>query len=105
MIDFKINQDFIAEILCINRDKPILTCNGKCYLSQQLKKAEDQEEKQAPLTKMEKLELLYCFSKEPSHLLTHTTNYLSKPNLVRKNLFYSFSFMSTIFHPPKLNLI
>jgi len=38
LIDFKINQNFIAKVLCINRDKSIITRNGKCYLTEQLKK-------------------------------------------------------------------
>ncbi|WP_373551688.1 hypothetical protein [Haliscomenobacter sp.] len=29
---FKANQTFIAKELCINRDRPELTCNGKCFL-------------------------------------------------------------------------
>lgn len=29
---FKANQTFIAKELCINRDRPELSCNGKCFL-------------------------------------------------------------------------
>jgi hypothetical protein len=29
---FKANQPFIAKELCINRDRPELQCNGKCFL-------------------------------------------------------------------------
>ena len=34
---FMVNRSYIAQELCINRDKPELTCNGKCFLSFQLK--------------------------------------------------------------------
>jgi hypothetical protein len=51
LIDFKINQDYIAKFLCINREKPMSTCNGKCYLTKQLKKAEEQEKNKHLQTK------------------------------------------------------
>ena len=44
-VNFKLNQDFIAEVLCINKDKPVSNCNGNCYLSKQLKVQEEKEEK------------------------------------------------------------
>jgi hypothetical protein len=46
--DYLLNRDYIAKILCINRDKPEMKCNGKCHLAKQLKKqdaAEGQSEK------------------------------------------------------------
>ena len=48
LIDFKINQHYIAKVLCINKEKPIKTCNGKCFLLQQLKVADEQEKKTSP---------------------------------------------------------
>ena len=33
---FLYNQDYIAEILCINKEKPSMHCDGKCFLMQQL---------------------------------------------------------------------
>ena len=38
LIDYKINQDFIAEVLCINKEKSMTLCKGKCYLVDQLQK-------------------------------------------------------------------
>jgi len=45
LIDFALRHDYIAKVLCINQDKPELQCDGKCYLAQQFKKAEDNEKK------------------------------------------------------------
>ncbi len=36
VLDYLINYDYILSELCENRDKPILTCNGKCYLEDQV---------------------------------------------------------------------
>lgn len=43
---FEMNQDYIAKELCINRNKPQLHCNGRCYLMRKLKQAQDKEQKQ-----------------------------------------------------------
>lgn len=38
IIEYYANYDYIATVLCENRDKPYLECNGKCYLESQIKK-------------------------------------------------------------------
>lgn len=40
IMEYYANYDYIATVLCENRDKPYLECNGKCYLEKQLKKAD-----------------------------------------------------------------
>jgi hypothetical protein len=40
-IEYAINKDFIVKNLCINRDKPLSCCEGKCHLAKQLKKSND----------------------------------------------------------------
>lgn len=37
-IEYLANQDYIAEFLCVNKEKPQLQCNGKCHLVKALKK-------------------------------------------------------------------
>lgn len=105
LIDFKINQDFIAEVLCINKEKTMTTCNGKCYLSEQLKKAEEQEEKQAPTNKKERLEVVYYNARSSVDFLLYTDYFVGKLNHVCVDEFYAHSFIADIFRPPKLNLI
>lgn len=38
IIDYYANYDYIATVLCENKDRPYLECNGKCYLQSQIKK-------------------------------------------------------------------
>ncbi len=38
LLEYYANYDYIATVLCENRDKPILECNGKCYLQSQIEK-------------------------------------------------------------------
>jgi hypothetical protein len=35
-----VNKEYAAQVLCENQDIPMLDCNGKCYLTKQLEKAE-----------------------------------------------------------------
>ena len=39
LIEYAANRGYFAEVLCINKDKPELGCNGKCVLMQRIKKA------------------------------------------------------------------
>lgn len=43
---FKLNQGYIAENLCVDRDEPESSCNGKCHLKQEVDKKEKSKEKQ-----------------------------------------------------------
>ncbi|MBK8564320.1 MAG: hypothetical protein IPN76_13525 [Saprospiraceae bacterium] len=46
---FKLNQDFIAKTLCINRDKPEKKCNGKCQLTKKIAESKEESPQQAPV--------------------------------------------------------
>ncbi|WP_146946834.1 hypothetical protein [Cyclobacterium qasimii] len=105
LIDFKINQDFIAEVLCINKDEPMTMCNGKCFLSEQLKKAEEKEEKQAPGSKDDRMSIVYYQSKRLFNFLSFNDKYFSKLKGGYQNKFFKASFVTDIYKPPKLNLI
>ena len=43
---YALNKNYIAKVLCENKAKPKLHCNGKCFLAKQLKQAEKNEQKQ-----------------------------------------------------------
>ncbi len=46
VFEWKMNQEEITEKYCINKDKPMMNCNGKCYLSKQLENLELKEEQE-----------------------------------------------------------
>lgn len=102
VIDFKINQDFIAKARCINKEKPMLRCGGKCYLSKQLKKTEEQGEKKVPLSKNEKNQILYYYIQGSLTFLKDNAICCDKLRLMALQEFFSSSFIADIFHPPKL---
>jgi hypothetical protein len=38
---FHLNREYIAEVLCINKEKPITMCYGQCFLNRSLDPAND----------------------------------------------------------------
>ena len=58
VIYYQVNKAYITQQLCENRSNPQLHCNGHCYLSKQLKKAEEGEQKQMPNILKEKEEIV-----------------------------------------------
>ena len=79
MLDFYLNQEYIAANLCVNRDKPAMHCNGKCHLSKKLKE-EDKRDQDSPERKDHRSEIFYAAwfqqtSLKPTATLT-THNYL-----------------------------
>jgi len=51
VIDYVVNYNYISKVLCVNKDKPMLHCNGKCYLYKQLLKAQQESaEKKLPIS-------------------------------------------------------
>jgi hypothetical protein len=101
LVDFKINQDFIAEFLCINKDDIASSCNGKCYLSQKLQEAEEQEQKQIPASKTERLEVVYYFSDIAYDGLENTLDTSDKLEHAFINEFHPTSFVIKLLRPPK----
>ena len=105
MIDFKINQDFIAKVLCINKDVPTSTCNGNCYLTRQLKKVEEPHEQQTSNTTKEKVEIIYCLSDNIIELDGFTGVYIEQAYPIFVNKFWSSIHAIAVFHPPQSNFI
>jgi hypothetical protein len=101
-IDFKLNQDYIVKVLCINREKPQLECEGQCILMQKMKSTQDHEgpeQSQSPKT-----QLLEIFSE-----LTSLFQPLSFPSSDQAFFMYdeevSSENFSRIFHPPKISIL
>lgn len=44
-VEYAINYDYISKVLCINKDKPELNCNGKCQLMMELEEQQDDDYK------------------------------------------------------------
>ncbi|WP_080777741.1 hypothetical protein [Chryseobacterium phocaeense] len=49
LVEYAVNYDYISTTLCVNKSKPELHCNGKCYLSKELAKTNGSDS--SPLNK------------------------------------------------------
>ncbi len=47
---YEFNKTYIIENYCINKNRPQLHCDGKCYLAQKLQAAREKEENQSKIT-------------------------------------------------------
>lgn len=96
MLDFKMNQVYIASTLCINRDNPNSSCHGKCYLKKNLQKDEgDGTNKQA--SSRERFEINWYYEGETTNETFHKIQ-LKYPDQVIVNL--NSTQLSQVFHPP-----
>lgn len=43
-VDFELRKEYIAKVLCIEKDRPMTVCGGRCYLTAQLEKAASQDQ-------------------------------------------------------------
>lgn len=43
VVEYVVNYDYISKVLCENKEKPKLQCNGKCHLMKELAKASDSD--------------------------------------------------------------
>ncbi|OJV19200.1 MAG: hypothetical protein BGO21_21120 [Dyadobacter sp. 50-39] len=54
-LDYELRKEYIMANLCVNRDNPIVVCEGKCYLAEKIVEAKKQEERRAEQTYMANL--------------------------------------------------
>ena len=74
-------------------------------MKKQLEKADEEEQKQAPTNTKEKVEVLYCQNQTPFDFLKVTVFFENQTLNNYDFDFYSTSFITDIFRPPKTILI
>ena len=52
VIDYVVNYEYISKVLCVNKAKPKMQCNGKCHLMKELAKNSENE---APISSDKKM--------------------------------------------------
>ena len=98
--DYWLNKNYVASNLCINKNKPQMHCNGKCYLAKQVAKATRQDQ-QSPESRKEKFEAQPFF-------LPGDISLQYKLTLYKKIISYNNTgspvkgYYCSVFHPPSL---
>jgi hypothetical protein len=102
VIDYLINKDYIAKILCINKDKPKSCCKGKCHMVKQLQKTNKNTDND-PKNSSSRVQL-----KEINEfIISRTCSYTAK---ITRHKYYIYNVLtsdqlacSAIFVPPKFS--
>jgi hypothetical protein len=99
-LSYVIHQEYIAEFLCVNKDKPELKCNGKCHLKEEIKNQSAEDKK--PISPLRNL--------IQENILLWSSDNSIVPEIKSFNFYYSlyFKYISnyyflssySFFHPP-----
>ncbi len=100
IVEYVVNYEYVSKVLCVNKEKPELKCNGKCHLMKELAEVAENEKpisdnkivvKEIEVLFYQELKLI-----EFSKLLV--TKYLFL-NANYSNL-YTYLNSCSVFHPP-----
>lgn len=63
---FKLNREYIAKVLCENRKRPELHCDGKCYLAKKLRQQQEKQDKETS-EKVHNMPVIQLFTPQPCY--------------------------------------
>lgn len=101
VVDYVVNYEYISKVLCENKGKPKMHCNGKCHLMKELAKTSDAEKPMSPNKKnvVQEVEVLFL-EKINTFMIANIYN----ADTLHINSYYSnlYSFLdsSSVFQPP-----
>ncbi len=99
LINFKINQDFIAKNLCVKKEIEDNDCEGNCCLKESLEKVEKTENPTPNIPKEKSVDLL--FTGQYSWLLSNLS--VLSETIIFSQTKFIYLINSSIFHPPQVS--
>jgi hypothetical protein len=101
VIEYVVNYEYISKVLCENKAKPMMHCNGKCHLMKELAKAAENEKPASSDKKGYTPVLEVLFFQEINPFAIANFSFLDKENCnnTYSNL-YSKSHLESVFRPP-----
>jgi hypothetical protein len=95
-LEYNLNKKYISSVLCENRSKPMMHCNGKCHLNKTMKS--DDQKDNAPNTLKNTLDVqLFSLAADP--FIFNRDNHSIAFSLYKSTAYIAPCF--SIFHPPK----
>ena len=95
-VEYAINYDYISKVLCINKDKPEMSCKGTCQLMQKLEQQKDDDYRSLRIH-MEEYPIGFVKLLSINYIGTND-NVITTHSDYKNN--YSFLYSFTVFHPP-----
>lgn len=103
VIEYAANYEYISKVLCENKNKPKMHCNGKCHLMKELAKASENEKPISSDKKIASQESEVLFLEEIKSLKIVAVYFYEKKKINSK---YSNNYVylntTSVFHPPTL---
>ncbi|WP_143592171.1 hypothetical protein [Tenacibaculum holothuriorum] len=94
-VEYAINYDYIAKVLCINKDKPEMNCKGKCQLMKKLEQQQEDDFKSLRIAMEEyPIGFVQLIQVETPTLIEYQKNSFSYKQS------YTYQYSPSVFHPP-----
>jgi len=101
VLEYALNYDYIAKVLCENKAKPQMHCNGKCHLMKELAKAAEKEKSDSDKkTAAQQAEVLFFTSDFEYTFKVLPVVFNNKNKLGAYSNFYTSQNLSAVFRPP-----
>lgn len=97
---YQLNINTIVEKYCVNKERPRLNCNGKCYLMSQMKAKKQPSAENSETIIISEAFIPLFFQENTYSLKDITTNFDIVHNWQSKDL-QTLEVFYTIDHPPK----
>ena len=101
VLEYVVNYEYISKVLCINKAKPKLECNGKCQLMKEMAKASESETPISSNKKIASHEVEILFFEEIKSFKIASIYFVKKQivNNIYSDL-YSYLNSNSVFRPP-----
>lgn len=100
-IQFVIQQDYIAKNLCIQKDKPMNTCQGKCHLAQ-LKQQSKEQPAKFPTISFSHADWISGQTQAQIEISPSTATITQ---VIEQHCFYSFNWNENPYPPPEIEIV
>ena len=100
VVEYVVNYEYISKVLCVNKDKQMLHCNGKCQLMKELAKASENEK---PISDKkiaaQEFEVLFFENLKSFEV---TSRFYFSTTQIKDNYYNFYSHLNScfVFHPP-----
>jgi hypothetical protein len=101
VLEYIVNYEYISKVLCVNKAKPKMKCNGKCHLMKELAKTSETETPISSNKKIASHELEILFFEEIKSFKI-TPIYFDKNQFSNSNYSNLYCYLNSvsIFRPP-----
>lgn len=103
VVDYVVNYNYIVNVLCENKDKPEMECNGKCHLGKELAKESANNDKNPFSGKTSQNEIPQIIISEgvSEFLFASHTEINTSIEVEYHPVFHSSPFITKILQPPR----